>query len=189
MAQQGSGKPFRPIAPRRIPEPPTPAAAPEEGKIKRASTACGECKRRRTKFFYLLTLSALTWLAVSQCSADTTGTPCAECALHDRECVIDEFADKRRKVAAKRAQEDLKYYRGFVEQLLEALRSGDRSTIDGILDVIRSGATHDEIRAVLARSAPKDEINIIDGVDSVATDGNNSTPASSRPDGLPDDEK
>ncbi|GFN16671.1 hypothetical protein AtubIFM55763_006969 [Aspergillus tubingensis] len=172
MAQQGSGKPFRPIAPRRIPEPPTPAAAPEEGKIKRASTACGECKRRRTK-----------------CSADTTGTPCAECALHDRECVIDEFADKRRKVAAKRAQEDLKYYRGFVEQLLEALRSGDRSTIDGILDVIRSGATHDEIRAVLARSAPKDEINIIDGVDSVATDGNNSTPASSRPDGLPDDEK
>lgn len=141
------------------------------------------------KFFYLLTLSALTWLAVSQCSADTTGTPCAECALHDRECVIDEFADKRRKVAAKRAQEDLKYYRGFVEQLLEALRSGDRSTIDGILDVIRSGATHDEIRAVLARSAPKDEINIIDGVDSVATDGNNSTPASSRPDGLPDDEK
>lgn len=141
------------------------------------------------KFFYLLTLSALTWLAVSQCSADTTGTPCAECALHDRECVIDEFADKRRKVAAKRAQEDLKYYRGFVEQLLEALRSGDRATIDGILDVIRSGATHDEIRAVIARSAPKDEINIPDGVDSVATDGNNSTPASSRPDGLPNDEQ
>ncbi|PYH65659.1 uncharacterized protein BO88DRAFT_470772 [Aspergillus vadensis CBS 113365] len=162
MAQQGSGKPFRPIAPRRIPEPPTPAAAPEEGKIKRASTACGEY---------------------------TTGTPCAECALHDRECVIDEFADKRRKVAAKRAQEDLKYYRGFVEQLLEALRFGDRATIDGILDVIRSGATHDEIRAVIARSAPKDEINILDGVDSVATDGNNSTPASSRPDGLPNDEK
>ncbi|GJP95745.1 transcriptional regulator family: Fungal Specific TF [Aspergillus niger] len=169
MAQQGSGKPFRPIAPRRIPEPPTPAAAPEEGKIKRASTACGECKRRRTK-----------------CSADTTGTPCAECALHDRECVIDEFADKRRKVAAKRAQEDLKYYRGFVEQLLEALRSSDCATIDGILDVIRSGATHDEIRAVLARSAPKAEINIPDGVDSVVTDGNNSPPASSKPDGLPE---
>ncbi|KAI2879729.1 hypothetical protein CBS13152_9230 [Aspergillus niger] len=120
------------------------------------------------------------------CSADTTGTPCAECALHDRECVIDEFADKRRKVAAKRAQEDLKYYRGFVEQLLEALRSSDCATIDGILDVIRSGATHDEIRAVLARSAPKAEINIPDGVDSVVTDGNNSPPASSKPDGLPE---
>ncbi|KAI2889041.1 hypothetical protein CBS63078_10333 [Aspergillus niger] len=131
-------------------------------------------------------LSVLTRVVVSQCSADTTGTPCAECALHDRECVIDEFADKRRKVAAKRAQEDLKYYRGFVEQLLEALRSSDCATIDGILDVIRSGATHDEIRAVLARSAPKAEINIPDGVDSVVTDGNNSPPASSKPDGLPE---
>ncbi|GKZ37299.1 hypothetical protein AbraIFM66950_008785 [Aspergillus brasiliensis] len=181
MAQQGSGKPFRPIAPRRIPEPPTPAAAPEEGKIKRASTACGECKRRRTKVKTPLPLPSLARL----CSADTTGTPCAECALHDRECVIDEFADKRRKVAAKRAQEDLKYYRGFVEQLLEALRYSDHATIDGILDVIRSGATHDEIRAVLARSAPKDGINIPDGVDSVATDGNNSPPANSKPDGIP----
>ncbi|OOF99170.1 hypothetical protein ASPCADRAFT_204833 [Aspergillus carbonarius ITEM 5010] len=168
MAQQESVKPFRPIAPRRVPEPPAPASAPEEGKIKRASTACGECKRRRTK-----------------CSADTTGTPCAECALHGRDCVIDEFADKRRKVAAKRTQEDLKYYRGFLEELIGALRFGDDLTVDGIVDTIRSGATYDEIRAFLARSAPADGTSIPDGVDSGVTDSNhNSPPTSLKPDGV-----
>ncbi|RAL01342.1 Zn(II)2Cys6 transcription factor domain-containing protein [Aspergillus ibericus CBS 121593] len=164
----GSAKPFRPIAPRRIPEPPVPAAAPEEGKIKRASTACGECKRRRTK-----------------CSADTTGTPCAECALHGRECVIDEFADKRRKVAAKRTLEDLRFYRGFLELLLEAIRIGDDAFVERLVNVIRAGASYDEIQALLAKFAPSDEMNMPDGVDFGVTDSNNnSPPTSSKPDGM-----
>ncbi|KAE8344568.1 hypothetical protein BDV24DRAFT_160308 [Aspergillus arachidicola] len=137
MAQQGSSRPFRPIAPRTLPDPLPPPPAPpgggvEEVKIRRASAACTECKRRRTK-----------------CSADTTGPPCTECALHRRDCVIDEFADKRRKVAARRAQEELRYYRGFVEQLLKAIRQGEGTDVEAIVAVIRSGASHDEIRAVV----------------------------------------
>ncbi|KAF7593934.1 hypothetical protein BBP40_010441 [Aspergillus hancockii] len=147
MAQQGSSRPFRPIAPRALPDPlpsPSGGGAPEEVKIRRASAACTECKRRRTK-----------------CSADTTAPPCTECALHGRECVINEFADKRRKIAARRAQEEVKYYRVFVDQLLEAIRLGDGPEVDAILAVIRSGASHNEIRAVvrnaLGRDAKMDE--------------------------------
>ncbi|PLB39573.1 Zn(II)2Cys6 transcription factor domain-containing protein [Aspergillus candidus] len=138
MAQQGSSRSFRPIAPRALAESPVPGPPIDEpnNKIKRASTACTECKRRRTK-----------------CSADTTGTPCTECALHNRECIIDEFADKRRKVAARRAHEDLKYYRGFLEQLLAAIRYGNLSTVDSIVDVIRSGASQEEIHATVSQFA------------------------------------
>ncbi|KAB8263947.1 hypothetical protein BDV32DRAFT_146250 [Aspergillus pseudonomiae] len=154
MAQQGSSRPFRAIAPRTLPDPLPPPAHPgggfEEAKIRRASAACTECKRRRTK-----------------CSADTTGPPCAECALHGRACVIDESADKRRKVAARRAQEELRYYRGFVEQLLKAIRQGERTDVEAIVAVIRSGASHNDIRAVvrefLTRNA-KGEADMPDGV-------------------------
>ncbi|KAE8144106.1 hypothetical protein BDV25DRAFT_167645 [Aspergillus avenaceus] len=142
MAHQGSSRSFRPIAPRAVPDPPPPTPGggpPEEVKIKRASAACTECKRRRTK-----------------CSADTTGAPCAECALHGRECVVDEYADKRRKVAARRAQEELRYYRGFVEQLLKAIRYGDRPNVDAIVNIIRSGATLEEIRLAVRESLKKD---------------------------------
>ena len=51
MAQQGSSRPLRPIAPRTTPGDLTPSnpESSEEGKAKRASSACAECKRRRTK--------------------------------------------------------------------------------------------------------------------------------------------
>ncbi|KAE8155393.1 hypothetical protein BDV40DRAFT_283838 [Aspergillus tamarii] len=155
MAQQGSSRPFRPIAPRTLPDPLPPPPAPpgrgvEEVKIRRASAACTECKRRRTK-----------------CSADTTGPPCAECALHGRDCVIDEFADKRRKVAARRAQEELRYYRGFVEQLLKAIRHGEGTDVEAIVAVIRSGASHDEIRAVVRGLLKRDTKGEEDMPDSV----------------------
>ncbi|KKK19534.1 hypothetical protein ARAM_006861 [Aspergillus rambellii] len=134
MADQGPPRPnFRPIAPRLVPDPPAQKNS-DDGRTKRASTACAECKRRRTK-----------------CSADNTGTPCTECALHNRECIIDEFADKRRKVAAKRAQEDLKYFRGFLEQLLEAIRYGDRTNVEILIEAIRTGASHEEIHSVISK--------------------------------------
>ncbi|RHZ56241.1 hypothetical protein CDV55_104401 [Aspergillus turcosus] len=83
--------------------------------------------------------------------AQSTGSPCSECALHGRDCIIDEFADKRRKVARDRVEEELAYYRGFLEQLLEAIRHGNRADIDAIINVIRSGASEKEIRLAVAR--------------------------------------
>ncbi|EAW06692.1 Zn(II)2Cys6 transcription factor domain-containing protein [Aspergillus clavatus NRRL 1] len=152
MSHQGPPRPFRPIAPRTLLDPPTPGPVAEETKIRRASTACTECKKRRTK-----------------CSADSTGIPCSECALHGRTCIIDELADKRRKVAAKRTQEELEYYRVFVEHLLEVIRHGEQATIDAVINTIRSGASLNEIRAEVAKSLRyPDEVDgigeLIDGL-------------------------
>jgi len=138
MAQQGhtgSNRLRRALAPRvaSTPESLAPGSgAAEEIKTKRASTACKECKRRRTR-----------------CS---TGNPCAECAAHGRECVYDELADKRRKVAAKRTQEELDYYRGFLERLLDSIRYCEPGHIDQIINVIRGGASLDEILSVVEQS-------------------------------------
>ncbi|KAL1847944.1 hypothetical protein Plec18167_004909 [Paecilomyces lecythidis] len=133
MPQQGA-RPLRALAPRTTltPESATPGPATEESRIKRASTACKECKRRRTK-----------------CS---TGNPCTECAAHDRECVYDESADKRRKVAAKRAQEQLEYYKGLLERLLDSIRYCERAEIDQIIAVIRGGASLNDISAVVEQN-------------------------------------
>lgn len=52
MAQQGSSRPLRPIAPRTTPGAPVPAISSHEegsGKVRRAPMACTECKKRRTK--------------------------------------------------------------------------------------------------------------------------------------------
>ncbi|KAL2001336.1 hypothetical protein VTN02DRAFT_1898 [Thermoascus thermophilus] len=144
MSQQGQGlasagtgtRPLRALAPR------TPSmigcgasaagsgtAAEEGGKVKRASSACKECKRRRIKC--------------------TTGNPCAECAAHGRTCIYDELADKRRKLAAKRTQEELEYYRGLLERLLLSIRCCERANVEQIIGVIRRGASLQEISTVV----------------------------------------
>lgn len=133
MAQQPN-RPLRALAPRivLIPENVASGLATEEVKTKRASTACQECKRRRTR-----------------CS---TGAPCSECAAHGRECIYDELADKRRKVAAKHTLEELEYYRGFLERLLESIRYGEPANIDTIIGVIRGGACQEEILVIVNQS-------------------------------------
>ena len=43
----------------------------------------------------------------------------------------------------------MQYYRSFLDQLLQAVRHGERTTVDGIVDIIRAGAPEDDIlRAV-----------------------------------------
>ncbi|KAF4155107.1 hypothetical protein CNMCM8927_009073 [Aspergillus lentulus] len=91
-------------------------------------------------------------LLVLKCSANSTGAPCSECALHGRDCIIDEYADKRRKVARDRVQEELAYYREFVQQLLAAIRHGKRTDVDAIIHVIRSGASLEKIHLIVAQS-------------------------------------
>ncbi|KKA21539.1 C6 finger domain protein [Rasamsonia emersonii CBS 393.64] len=79
----------------------------------------------------------------------STGNPCTECAAHNRECVYDEAADRRRKAFTKFTQEQLQYYRGFLERLLDSIRYGDRDRLDDMINVIRSGASMDEIAAMV----------------------------------------
>jgi hypothetical protein len=72
-------------------------------------------------------------------------------ALHSRDCIIDETADKRRKVGRDRLKQELAYCRGFLEELLKAVRHGNREDIDHIINVIQSGVSEKEIRSVIAR--------------------------------------
>ncbi|KAJ5928528.1 hypothetical protein N7466_007484 [Penicillium verhagenii] len=129
-------RPFRPIAPRTSTPgggagvgPPNNGGPSDEGRMKRASTACKECQKRRTR-----------------CS----GVPCTECQAHERECVFDELSDRRRKASAKKTQEELNNLRDFLDQLLGAFRSNDSQAVQHLVNTIRSGASHEEIhRAIL----------------------------------------
>ena len=64
--------------------------------------------------------------------------PCTGCAANGRQCVYNELADKRRKVATKHTQEKSAHYRGLLGQLLRAIRLCERDTVDGIVDIIRN---------------------------------------------------
>ncbi|KAK9580836.1 hypothetical protein V6Z92_007943 [Aspergillus fumigatus] len=173
MSHQAPPRPFRPIAPRTALDTPPAGPVAEECKVRRASTACRECQRRRTK-----------------CSANSTGAPCSECALHGRDCIVDEYADKRRKVARDRIQEELAYYREFVQQLLAAIRHGNRTDVDVIINVIRSGASLEKIHLIVAQSLS--HTNEADGLEIRVCDPNkepdgisgNSSPDAKEPDGV-----
>ncbi|KAJ6163939.1 hypothetical protein N7470_002611 [Penicillium chermesinum] len=101
---------------------------PADGRVRRASTACQECQKRRTK-----------------CS----GQPCSECQTHIRECVFDKLSDRRRKATAKKTQEELTSLQEFVRELLGALRSSDGTLAQHTLDTIRAGASEDDILAAI----------------------------------------
>ncbi|KAL4975968.1 fungal-specific transcription factor domain-containing protein [Aspergillus desertorum] len=72
--------------------------------------------------------------------------PCDTCRALNRECVFDETLDQRRHVAAKRTAEELDYYRGLFNDLLRAMREGDRSSAIELVDMIRRDATNEELR-------------------------------------------
>lgn len=135
------GRPLRPIAPRITPlggrpggdRPPGGGAGnpPEETKMKRASTACKECQKRRTR---------------------CTGMPCTECTTHGRECITDELSDKRRKASAKKTQGELTETQAYLNQILEFLREGELTTVNHFIHTIRNGADFDAIRAYVIQA-------------------------------------
>ncbi|CAG8410425.1 unnamed protein product [Penicillium salamii] len=131
-------------------------SAPEEKRMRRASTACTECQRRRTRVHF--TLSRHTTLTHSLSSSHScTGPPyCTECSTHSRECVFDEAADRRRKASAKRTQDQLDHFRTFVDDLITLIRDSDGPTVQLIVNTIRSGADPRHIRDTLTRILEND---------------------------------
>jgi hypothetical protein len=81
-----------------------------------------------------------------QCS---TGNPCSECAAHNRQCVYDETADKRRKAYIKHTQNQLHFFRGFLERLLASIRYADNQRLAELIGVIRGGGTNYDILSVV----------------------------------------
>jgi hypothetical protein len=62
-----------------------------------------------------------------------------------------------------RVQEELAYYREFVQQLLAAIRHGKRTDVDAIINVIRSGASLEKIHSIVAQSLS--HTNDVDGLE------------------------
>ncbi|CRG84516.1 hypothetical protein PISL3812_01795 [Talaromyces islandicus] len=125
--QPGRVQSYRTIAPRQVDlqgaQMPI-SSAPEESKTKRASMACLECKKRRTKC--------------------TTTTPCSECLSHGRQCIYDQSADKRRKEHAMTTknqlqvtQENLDYYHKLLEDILESIRHSDPDQLRQLVEAVR----------------------------------------------------
>lgn len=131
------GRPLRPIAPRITPLGGRPGGdrpgggagnPPDEGKMKRASTACKECQKRRTR---------------------CTGMPCTECTTHGRECITDELSDKRRKASAKKTQGELAETTALLISMVDLIRDGDYGTVNHFIHTIRGGADLEAIRAYI----------------------------------------
>ncbi|KAJ6012399.1 C6 transcription factor SndA [Penicillium canescens] len=103
----------------------------KDRRVRRSSTACRECQKRRTR-----------------CS----GHPqCDECRSQNRECFFDEANDRRRKVFARKTQDQLEYYRHFTEDLISLFRDSDGATVQLIVNTIRSGAERRNLRELLTR--------------------------------------
>lgn len=67
-----------------------------------------------------------------------------ECSNHGRDCIYDALADKRRKehVLSNKQQLDnaesnLRYYHGFLENLLTSIRLGSTHQVDQLVQVIQ----------------------------------------------------
>lgn len=83
-----------------------------------------------------------------QCSSQH---PCSECAAHNRECIFDENADKRRKVYTKMTRDQLEYYRGFLERLVQSIRSADPQQLETLIGVIRQeSSSYDDIAVIVS---------------------------------------
>lgn len=64
----------------------------------------------------------------------TGGLPCSECAAHEDECLYNQYADKRRKEYTQAIENQLgdarfqvHFYHALLEDLLESIRSSDRT--------------------------------------------------------------
>ncbi|KAL1855019.1 hypothetical protein Plec18170_004433 [Paecilomyces lecythidis] len=129
---------YRRIAPGPTPEGSPPGdsrgLSPASWK-KRVSTACLACKKSKRK-----------------CSGIP---PCDNCRALNRECIFDESLDQRRRVAAKRTAEELNYHRDMLNDLFKVIRSANHSSAQQLLEIIRSDATPEEIRAYIDETLAK----------------------------------
>ncbi|KAH8705981.1 hypothetical protein BGW36DRAFT_368515 [Talaromyces proteolyticus] len=129
---------FRPIAPRSKSESsaefnPAARTSEQSHKVRRAPIACMPCRKHRTK-----------------CS---TEQPCAECIAHNRECVYDHAADKRRKEHIERKEQvfqtQLDECQDFIKKLLTCIRHVNDDRLNYLIEVIRSTDDREVIETVV----------------------------------------
>lgn len=93
--------------------------------IKRASTACQNCKHIKRKCDQHL--------------------PCSNCVKTSTECIYDQGQDGRRRAARKRNVEELELKRDALDTLLGALRQSDDVHVQHLLNLIKTDASLEQI--------------------------------------------
>lgn len=87
------------------------------------------------------------------------GVPCARCRKQNKQCIVDENRDGRRKIALRHKLETLEQDRALFIHLLEILRGEDQVKTDRLLRIIRrSEVSFDEIRRCIADDFDPDTI-------------------------------
>lgn len=79
----------------------------------------------------------------SQCNGYT---PCEQCTLHNRECVIDLLRDKRKKIYLRALEQELHYHRTFLHQLYQVIHECDYADVEQLVSLIREGGTKENIK-------------------------------------------
>ncbi|PYH99633.1 C6 transcription factor [Aspergillus ellipticus CBS 707.79] len=128
MNTENQGKHLPSLAPG--PRGPVAAGATTLAKSRKNSTACLPCKQAKRK-----------------CSGRPP--PCKACQNTGAECIFDETLDLRRKVAARRTQGELEYYRGLLYSLLETFRSSDEERAWQMLEKIRANTDLNDITVAI----------------------------------------
>ncbi|KAL4802520.1 hypothetical protein BDV18DRAFT_62412 [Aspergillus unguis] len=117
---------------------PGPPGGVVRPRAKKASIACAECRRRRSKC--------------------TGGIPCDRCRGDKTACVVNEDSDRRRKGVLERRLELLERDRSLLSVLIESLQQANELEASRVLDVIRSRSSLDDIREFLD-TAPRSSEN------------------------------
>ncbi|GAT26775.1 C6 transcription factor [Aspergillus luchuensis] len=90
----------------------------------------------------------LDWQPRASLPTNGRPPPCKACQ-NTGGCIFDETLDLRRKVAARRTQGELEYYRGLLYSLLETLRSSDEEKARQMLEKIRGNAQLNDLVSVI----------------------------------------
>lgn len=74
---------------------------------------------------------------------------CSSCTELGHQCIFDKTLDQRRRVAAKRTSDELKYYRSLFNDLVKIVRKKDQSDALKLLAFIQLDKTPNDIRTYL----------------------------------------
>ncbi|KAH0848834.1 hypothetical protein AYO21_08279 [Fonsecaea monophora] len=125
----------RPIKPAKESLSKPPRKKPSSARI---SAACEACKKRKTK-----------------CTGGPA--PCQLCETLGTECVIDLSLDMRRRAAFQRTLDESRTYQDALNSLLDGIREGPSPRLEAIFELIRSGASNQEITNNLYHYAHRNE--------------------------------
>ncbi|KAL4958509.1 hypothetical protein BDW69DRAFT_153724 [Aspergillus filifer] len=131
-----SSYPSRPLLPVFTTAVP-PVGKPVRPRGKKASLACTECRKRKSKCIGL-------------------PPPCDRCRQHKTQCILDEDSDRRRRGGLERRLDALEQDRTLLLRLVDSIQIESLEGATRILEFVRDDASLDDIRQYLARgSSPR----------------------------------